>query len=213
VPLHRRSAHERSRAHAASGACDDVPGYHDEAFRGRRPFGRAIETVKIVYSGVNPLRQCRLGFSCIRDTGSGRYHDHPKTQCAGAVSGLRGEEDAGRRRGAPKASSRPTPQRCRFRPACGARSSRPGRSATNWRARSRSSAASPGVGWTKNHHADVLTPGEKAFLDLSLQAWRSADSAGRKVLKQTLRQVANGAQEAREASRNAPVEGPRSAPR
>lgn len=32
VPLHRRGTHERSRAHAASGACDDVPGYHDEAF-------------------------------------------------------------------------------------------------------------------------------------------------------------------------------------
>ena len=71
----------------------------------------------------------------------------------------------------------------------------------------------PGGWLDENHHADVLTPSEKAFLDLSLQAWRSADSAGRKVLKQTLRQVANGAQEAREASRNAPVEGPRSAPR
>jgi hypothetical protein len=64
------------------------------------------------------------------------------------------------------------------------------------------------VGWLdENHHADVLTPGEKAFLDLSLQAWRSADSAGRKILKQTLRQVAN--EEAPEdlgPSRNAPVE-------
>jgi hypothetical protein len=68
------------------------------------------------------------------------------------------------------------------------------------------------VGWLdENHHADVLTPGEKAFLDLSLQAWRSADSAGRKVLKQTLRQVANEAPEDLGPSRNAPVDGRRPA--
>ena len=43
------------------------------------------------------------------------------------------------------------------------------------------------VGWLdQSHYDEVLTPGEKAFLDLALRAWRATNSAGRKALRNKL---------------------------
>ena len=51
---HRHGTRERSRALDGSGACDEVPGYHDEAFRRSLPIRAGARTVKSLYSRVNP---------------------------------------------------------------------------------------------------------------------------------------------------------------
>jgi hypothetical protein len=49
------------------------------------------------------------------------------------------------------------------------------------------------VGWMdESREPAVLTAGEKAFLDLSLRAWRATNSAGRKNLRSLMTAVANG---------------------
>ena len=50
------------------------------------------------------------------------------------------------------------------------------------------------TGWldeTREH--DGLSPAEKAFLDLALKAWRTTNSAGRKALREQLKQLAANA--------------------
>lgn len=44
-------------------------------------------------------------------------------------------------------------------------------------------AAKPRGWMDETHEAAALTAAEKAFLDLALQAWRAADSAGRRQLR------------------------------
>jgi hypothetical protein len=45
-------------------------------------------------------------------------------------------------------------------------------------------------GWLdQTRESDVLTPSEKAFLDLALKAWRTTNSAGRKALREQLHAV------------------------
>ncbi len=47
------------------------------------------------------------------------------------------------------------------------------------------------VGWLDEpRESDVVTPGEKAFLDLALQAWRATNAAGRKGLRGQMREAA-----------------------
>ena len=48
-------------------------------------------------------------------------------------------------------------------------------------------------GWMdQNHEPAQLSPAEKAFLDLSLQAWRATNSQGRRSLRAYLASVADG---------------------
>jgi len=65
-------------------------------------------------------------------------------------------------------------------------------------------------GWLdQNHEPALVTAGEKAFLDLSLRAWRATNSAGRRNLRAYLARVADGATPDRDAisSRNSPSTG------
>ncbi len=39
--------------------------------------------------------------------------------------------------------------------------------------------------------SDSVAPGEKAFLDLALKAWRATNNAGRKALREQMKQVAS----------------------
>lgn len=49
------------------------------------------------------------------------------------------------------------------------------------------------VGWMdESRETAVLTAGEKAFLDLSLRAWRATNSAGRKNLRALMTSIASG---------------------
>jgi len=51
--------------------------------------------------------------------------------------------------------------------------------------------SSKGKGWLdQTHEPAVLTPAEKAFLDLSLRAWRTAGASGRRSLRTYLAAVA-----------------------
>lgn len=45
----------------------------------------------------------------------------------------------------------------------------------------------------ESHEPVMLTAGEKAFLDLSLRAWRATNSAGRRSLRAYLAKIAEGA--------------------
>lgn len=50
------------------------------------------------------------------------------------------------------------------------------------------------AGWMdESREAALLTSGERAFLDLSLRAWRATNSAGRKHLRTSMTAIANGA--------------------
>jgi len=54
-------------------------------------------------------------------------------------------------------------------------------------------AAKP-LGWMDESHDPVmLSAAEKAFLDLSLRAWRATNSAGRRTLRAYLTKIAEGA--------------------
>jgi hypothetical protein len=47
------------------------------------------------------------------------------------------------------------------------------------------------AGWLDEaRESDSVAPGEKAFLDLALKAWRATNSAGRKALREQMKQVA-----------------------
>lgn len=47
------------------------------------------------------------------------------------------------------------------------------------------------AGWLDEaHDSDVLTPAERAFLDVALKAWRATNSAGRKSLCQQMKLTA-----------------------
>ncbi len=47
------------------------------------------------------------------------------------------------------------------------------------------------VGWLDEaRESDVVTPAEKAFLDLALRAWRATNSAGRKALRDQMKEAA-----------------------
>jgi len=49
-------------------------------------------------------------------------------------------------------------------------------------------------GWMdQNHGPAQLSPAEKAFLDLSLRAWRATNSQGRRSLRAYLARIAQGA--------------------
>ena len=49
------------------------------------------------------------------------------------------------------------------------------------------------LNWLDESHEPVmLTPSEKAFLDLSLRAWRATNSGGRRNLRAYLAKIANG---------------------
>jgi hypothetical protein len=49
-------------------------------------------------------------------------------------------------------------------------------------------------GWMdENHEAALLTPAEKAFLDLCLRAWRATNSNGRRNLRAYVAAIAGGA--------------------
>lgn len=49
-------------------------------------------------------------------------------------------------------------------------------------------------GWMdEDHEPTQLSPGEKAFLDLSLRAWRATNSSGRRSLRAYLAAIAEGA--------------------
>jgi hypothetical protein len=57
-------------------------------------------------------------------------------------------------------------------------------------------------GWMdESHEAAPLTAAEKAFLDLSLQAWRATNSAGRRQLRAYVAAIARGAAPAELGSR------------
>ena len=50
------------------------------------------------------------------------------------------------------------------------------------------------VGWLDAlRESDTVTPAEQAFLALALQAWRATRSAGRKALREQMKQAATGA--------------------
>jgi len=50
------------------------------------------------------------------------------------------------------------------------------------------------MGWMdESHESAPLTAAEKAFLDLSLQAWRATNNAGRRQLRAYMAAVAHGA--------------------
>ncbi|HYN59252.1 MAG TPA: hypothetical protein VET87_06830 [Rubrivivax sp.] len=47
------------------------------------------------------------------------------------------------------------------------------------------------TGWLDEaRESDSVAPAEKAFLDLALKAWRATNSAGRKALREQMKQVA-----------------------
>ena len=47
------------------------------------------------------------------------------------------------------------------------------------------------TGWLDEaRESDSMAPAEKAFLDLALKAWRATNSAGRKALREQMKQVA-----------------------
>jgi hypothetical protein len=47
------------------------------------------------------------------------------------------------------------------------------------------------AGWLDEaRESDSVAPAEKAFLDLALKAWRATNSAGRKALREQMKQVA-----------------------
>ena len=47
------------------------------------------------------------------------------------------------------------------------------------------------TGWLDEaRESDSLAPAEKAFLDLTLKAWRATNSTGRKALREQMKQVA-----------------------
>jgi hypothetical protein len=47
------------------------------------------------------------------------------------------------------------------------------------------------VGWLDEaRDSDVVTPAEKVFLDLALQAWRATNAAGRKALRGQMKETA-----------------------
>ncbi len=47
------------------------------------------------------------------------------------------------------------------------------------------------AGWLDEaRESDSVAPGEKAFLDLALKAWRATNNAGRKALREQMKQVA-----------------------
>jgi hypothetical protein len=47
------------------------------------------------------------------------------------------------------------------------------------------------LGWLDEaRDSDVVTPAEKAFLDLALQAWRATNAAGRKALRGQMKETA-----------------------
>lgn len=49
-------------------------------------------------------------------------------------------------------------------------------------------------GWLDERRADTVpTPAEKAFLELALLAWRSSNAAGRRALRQSLKEVGDAA--------------------
>jgi hypothetical protein len=48
------------------------------------------------------------------------------------------------------------------------------------------------AGWLDEaRESGSVAPGEKAFLDLALKAWRATNSAGRKALREQMKQVAS----------------------
>ena len=48
------------------------------------------------------------------------------------------------------------------------------------------------TGWLDEaRESDSVAPAEKAFLDLALKAWRATNSAGRKALREQMKQVAS----------------------
>ena len=48
------------------------------------------------------------------------------------------------------------------------------------------------AGWLDEaRESDSVAPAEKAFLDLALKAWRATNSAGRKALREQMKQVAS----------------------
>jgi len=48
------------------------------------------------------------------------------------------------------------------------------------------------AGWLDEaRESDSVAPGEKAFLDLALKAWRVTNNAGRKALREQMKQVAS----------------------
>ena len=156
-------------------------------------FGKLLQTVKIVYSGVNPLRQCPLHsvafeIRAVTNTTITRRRNVLALFQAYAEKTLAGGAP-------PKGLEQAYAGTLQISPSMWSqiKSARP---IGDKLARQIEVLSRKPVGWLdQNHHADVLTPDEKAFLDLSLQAWRSTDRVGRKLLKRTVRQVANGAPE------------------
>ena len=149
---HCHGTRERHQTRYGSVACSGVSGIHDQALPRKCCDENRVEiqrrrTVNSLYNFVKPLRQYCSNLLRRTHTNCRTSPPHEGTTSLPCFKPMLREP--WRAGCPPRGWSRPSPPACRYRPACGARSSLRGRSATSSRGRSRSCAASRPHGWIR----------------------------------------------------------------
>ncbi len=190
-PTHRRStAHERDRPWQGSVGGADGRDVHDEDFLKYWLLGEQRKrTVNSLYFAVKPLRQCfadpptRTYAQTVADTTITRRQNVLALFQTYAEKAMAGGTP-------PKGLEQAFAASVQISPSMWSqiKSARP---IGDKLARQIEQHHGKPVGWLDEVRAsDVVTPAEKAFLDLALQAWRATNVAGRKALREQVTQVA-----------------------
>lgn len=186
----RKNAHERSRTRNGLSADGGAPGFHDRTFQAFCPFGSHGNNVKSLYSKVNPLRQSNL-LSLHADI---ELTNPTITRRRNVLSLFQAYAEKALAAGAaPKGLEQAFAASLQIAPSMWSqiKSARP---IGDKLARQIEVLSGKPRGWIdQSHEAAALTPAERAFLELSLRAWRATNSAGRRSLRAYLSAIADRA--------------------